>query len=150
MDSLASKLERLKNAWHEFSMGILDSDLVKTGVDILTKFLEIINKATSSLDGMGNSLTKIVTIFTIFKLGQKIFDKFSNPIFDLFTSIVTEATKAGYESAKGFHESVERYKNEMSNANTESEKQDEQKPGAPKREQKLTFTEQWNAGTNAR
>jgi hypothetical protein len=141
MDSLASKLERLKNAWHEFSMGILDSDLVKTGVDILTKFLEIINKATSSLDGMGNSLTKIVTIFTIFNLGKKIFDKFSNPISDLFTSIVSEATAAGYKAAQGFHESVERYNNEMSNANTESEKQDEQKPGAPKREQKLTFKE---------
>jgi TP901 family phage tail tape measure protein len=69
LESLASKVERLKNAWHEFTMGILDSDLIKSGVDILTKFLEIINKATSSLGGLGNSLTKIIGIFALFKLG---------------------------------------------------------------------------------
>ena len=129
MDSLASKLERLKNAWHEFSMGILDSDLVKTGVDILTKFLEIINKATSSLDGVGNSLTKIVTIFTIFKLGQKIFDKFSAPIVKLFTNIVSEATAAGYKAAQGFHESVERYNNEKEQTDSPNDNDQVQKVG---------------------
>jgi hypothetical protein len=48
-DSLASKIEKLKNAWHEFTMGIVDSDLVKFGVDILTKFLEVINTMTSGI-----------------------------------------------------------------------------------------------------
>ena len=42
MESLEAKVEKLKNAWHDFTMGIMNSDLVKTGVDILTKFLEII------------------------------------------------------------------------------------------------------------
>jgi hypothetical protein len=69
LDSLESKLEKLNNAWHEFTMGILHSDLVKTGVEILTKFLEIINKATGSLGGLGNSLSKIAGVFAIFKLG---------------------------------------------------------------------------------
>jgi TP901 family phage tail tape measure protein len=69
LDSLESKLAKLENAWHEFTMGILESDLVKTGVDILTKFLEIINKATSALDGVGNSITKILGVFAIFKMG---------------------------------------------------------------------------------
>jgi TP901 family phage tail tape measure protein len=69
MDSLESKLEKLKNAWDEFSMGILNSDLVKIGVDILTKFLEIINKATSTFDGLGGSIMKVISVITLFKLG---------------------------------------------------------------------------------
>jgi hypothetical protein len=47
MDSLEAKLAKLKNAWNEFAMGVLNSDFVKFGVDVLTKFLEIVNKATS-------------------------------------------------------------------------------------------------------
>jgi TP901 family phage tail tape measure protein len=66
MESLKNKLAKLKNAWDEFTMGILNSDLVKVGVDILTGFLEILNKATNKLDGLGNSITKIATIFAIF------------------------------------------------------------------------------------
>jgi hypothetical protein len=50
-------------------MGILESDLVKFGVDMLTKFLEIINKATGAIDGLGGSITKILTIVALFKVG---------------------------------------------------------------------------------
>jgi hypothetical protein len=68
-------MERLKNAWHEFTMGIMESDLVKIGVGILTKFLEIINKATGSLNGIAGSIGKIASILVVFKMGQKIFEK---------------------------------------------------------------------------
>jgi hypothetical protein len=73
MESLEAKVEKLKNAWHEFTMGIMNSDFVKLGVDILTKFLEIINKATKAFDGFGGSITKIATILTIFKVGKTLF-----------------------------------------------------------------------------
>jgi TP901 family phage tail tape measure protein len=69
LESLETKLAKLKNAWDEFSMGILESDLVKFGVEVLTKFLEIINKATSAFDGLGGSITKVLSIITLFKLG---------------------------------------------------------------------------------
>jgi len=42
-ESLESKLARLKNAWDEFTMGILNSDVVKGIVDGLTLFLNFIN-----------------------------------------------------------------------------------------------------------
>lgn len=113
LDSLSSKIEKLKNAWHEFTMGILESDLIKKGVDILTKFLEIINKATRSFDGIAGSLTKILSVVTIFKLGSKIFDKFKQPITDLFLYIVNMAESNGYNSAKKFHEGQKRYVQEM-------------------------------------
>jgi TP901 family phage tail tape measure protein len=48
MDSLQSKLEKLKNAWDTFTMGIMDSDILKVSVDILTKILETINKITEA------------------------------------------------------------------------------------------------------
>jgi TP901 family phage tail tape measure protein len=69
LESLESKLAQLKNAWDEFSMGILQSDLVKFGVDALRTFLEIINKATSAFDGLGGTITKVLTTIALFKLG---------------------------------------------------------------------------------
>jgi hypothetical protein len=47
-------------------MGILNSDFVKFGVDVLNTFMEIVNKATNSLDGLGGSLTKIASVLAIF------------------------------------------------------------------------------------
>ena len=111
MDSLSAKVEKLKNAWHEFTMGIMDSELVKTGVDVLTKFLEIINKATSGINGLGASILKIASVFTIFKLGSKIFAAFKQPIVALFGEIVKQASVAGEKSAESFRQGVERNKN---------------------------------------
>jgi hypothetical protein len=90
MESLEAKLEKLKNAWHEFTMGILNSSLVKAGVDILTKFLEVINKITQGLGdkGLGGGLTKVMSVLMIFKMGTKIFEKFKQPVIALFSEIV--------------------------------------------------------------
>jgi hypothetical protein len=63
---LEYKIEKLKNAWHEFAMGIMNSDFVKFGVDILNVFLGVLNKATSAMGGFGNSIAKISTIFAVF------------------------------------------------------------------------------------
>jgi antitoxin component HigA of HigAB toxin-antitoxin module len=47
-------------------MGIMNSEFVKFGVDVLNTFMEIVNKATSSLDGMWGSLSKIASVLAIF------------------------------------------------------------------------------------
>lgn len=73
LDSLSSKMERLKNAWHEFTMGIIDSDLVKTGIDMLTKLLETVNKITNAFGKVGGPLAKIGVIMAGFKLGRGLF-----------------------------------------------------------------------------
>jgi TP901 family phage tail tape measure protein len=95
MDSLRSKVEKLKNAWHEFSMGIMDNRFVKAGVDILTKLLEIINKATSAFDGFGGSLTKISTILTVFKIGKSLFSKISDGFKAMWVDIIKIAIEGG-------------------------------------------------------
>ena len=77
LDSLQSKLEQLKNAWDQFTMGIVNSDAVKAGVDFLTQLLTIVNNLVSSLSG-GNGLTKtvlsLVSVLGGLKLGKGIFN----------------------------------------------------------------------------
>ena len=110
MESLEAKLEKLKNAWHEFTMGILNSSIVKAGVDILTKFLEVINKITQGLGdkGLGGGLTKIMSVLMIFKMGTKIFEKFKQPVIALFSEIVKQAGISGEESAKAYTSGLQR------------------------------------------
>lgn len=122
-ESLQTKLNKLKNAWDEFAMGILESDLVKFGVDVLTKFLEIINSVTQGLDGFGSGLTKIFSILAIFKMGMKIFNKFKPAIMSLFGSIVKQAGLAGEESGKAYKQGLEKAKNgEIAEADTQEQK----------------------------
>lgn len=110
LESLESKLAKLKNAWDEFSMGILQSDLVKFGVDALTMFLEIINKATSAFSGLGGSITKVLATIMLFKLGQKIFDKVKQPFInflsDLKQTAYTEGEKIGEKIAEGIQKGM--------------------------------------------
>jgi TP901 family phage tail tape measure protein len=118
-ESLEYKVERLKNAWHEFTMGIMDSDLLKFGVDILSKFLEIVNKATSALDGVGGSLVKIVSILGVFKLGQKIFNKIKIPLINFFADVVKLSREKGEESGRAFDEGARSVVNEKQNKTEE-------------------------------
>ena len=115
MDSLEAKIAKLENAWHEFTMGIMNSDLVKAGVDILTKLLEVINKATSGFKGMAGSITKILGIMTVFKLGKTIFDKLREPMVKFFADIVKEAGVTGEKAGKAAREGLARSKQSTSN-----------------------------------
>ena len=111
-ESLEFKINQLKNAWHEFTMGIMDSDLVKFGVEILTKFLEIINKATGSLDGIAGSIGKIASILVVFKIGQKIFEKLKQPLANFFAEIIKQARETGEKAGKAAKEGLSNAKKE--------------------------------------
>jgi hypothetical protein len=76
-------------------MGIMNSDLVKTGVDILTTLLEIVNKITSAFKGMGGSLTKIIGIVAVFNIGKAIYEKIAGPVSGFF---LTQLPKIARES----------------------------------------------------
>lgn len=58
-ESLEAKLNRLKNAWDQFTMGIANNDLIKLAVDSLTLLLETINKIIEVVSG-GNGLVKSI------------------------------------------------------------------------------------------
>ena len=129
LESLETKLAQLANAWKEFSMGILENDLVKFGIDALKTFLEIINKATSAFEGLGGTITKVLATVALFKLGQKIFEGIKKPMSDFFTKLVADIYKKGLESGEAY----------AKGAQEGAKKQQDQ---APKEEVKKELTEE--------
>lgn len=69
LDSLQSKLNNLSNAWTEFTTGILNQDVIKFGVDALTKILNLINDITGSLGPAGNTISKTLLLFGALRYG---------------------------------------------------------------------------------
>ena len=69
LDSLASKLNNLSNAWTRFSTGIMNSDFIKGAVDILTDMLNIINDITGSLGSKGSSISKGLLMISALRYG---------------------------------------------------------------------------------
>jgi hypothetical protein len=53
MDSLESKLNQLKNSWDTFTMSLMNNELIKTGIDILTGLMNTINDVIAFFDEFG-------------------------------------------------------------------------------------------------
>lgn len=85
-ESLESKINRLHNAWQEFTMNLSNSAIIKGAVDMLTGFLNIINKIVTVGDTMNNSLVSFgltlgFVIKTFSTLG-KAYDRYGDKIFN--------------------------------------------------------------------
>lgn len=78
LDSLASKLTKLKNAWDQFTMGLANNEIIGAVVILLTDLLTAINGIIDGISG-GNGLIKsVVTLGAAFaglKAGGAIIDK---------------------------------------------------------------------------
>lgn len=78
LESLETKLSRLKNAWDEFVLGLANSDVIKGAVDLLTDLITAINnviKAVSGKNAGAKMITTFFTAFTTFKFGAKLIGK---------------------------------------------------------------------------
>ncbi len=69
LDSLGAKVNKLRDAWEEFLMGIANSDLIKGSIDLLTKLLEVINKLTKGTGGLDSAFMKLAVVGTALQLG---------------------------------------------------------------------------------
>ena len=69
LDSLASKLNNLSNAWTRFSTGIMNYDFIKGAVDILTDVLNVVNDITDLLGSKGSSISKILLTYGALRYG---------------------------------------------------------------------------------
>jgi hypothetical protein len=83
LESLDTKVTRLKNAWDEFLMSIANSKVIKGAVDALTGLVNILNKVVNAVSG-GNGLLKSIAAIGLsvggLKLGRNIFNGlFGNP-----------------------------------------------------------------------
>ena len=75
-ESLESKLNRLRNAWQGFTMGIANNQLIKLSVDILTNLITAVNKVTE-VGGEATSLIgKLGVSLAVFKVGGAALDSF--------------------------------------------------------------------------
>ena len=71
LESVETKVNRLKNAWNEFLMGIANDQFIRTALDMLTNLLQGINKLTDSISG-GNGLLKSIANLGVAVGGLKI------------------------------------------------------------------------------
>lgn len=79
LDSMQSKLDRLKNAWNEFTMGLANNSIIKAVVDLLTDLLNTINKISSGVSGNNGILKSLIDIGILaggLKLARGIFTGF--------------------------------------------------------------------------
>jgi hypothetical protein len=99
LDSLETKLTQLDNAWDTFATGIMDEGLLKTGIDILTKFMDVVNNSTGKIGGLFGSIQKIGVVISIFNILKGVVTKFGKWLVDTFT-------KAGKEMGIGISDGV--------------------------------------------
>lgn len=76
LDSFEAKTNRLANAWDEFTMGIVNNEAIKGGVDLLTGLLNIVNKVSDAMgDGLASSITKVGIGLAALKTGGNVVDR---------------------------------------------------------------------------
>lgn len=100
-ESLEFKINQLKDTWQEFTMGLMNSDIVKAGVDILTTLVAILNRVTEGFGDFSSSFSKISLIVTLFQAAKSLFNRLTEWVKDKFYS-------AGAEAGKGFAASMKK------------------------------------------
>ena len=99
-DSLEAKLNKLKDTWQEFTLGLANNKAIKTVVDALTKLLDIINKATDGADDFSTLISRVFMIMGGLKLGKNIFDK-------MFSGVTARFLSEGKKGAEAFNKGLE-------------------------------------------
>lgn len=117
LDSLASKLAKLKNAWDEFAMGLANNEVIKVAVDTLTGLLQTINKILDTVSGGSGVLKSALSILTAIgglKLGKSLLFSVTNKvsggreggflqrIFGKKPQLKAEGMQAGQAAGQGF------------------------------------------------
>lgn len=112
LDSLETKLSRLKNAWDEFVLGLANSDVIKGAVDLLTKLITVINDLISAVSGKNagvKMITTFLTSFATFKIGAKAFGK-SSLLSGFFAKLLGDgqvlATASAPKIARAFYKTL--------------------------------------------
>lgn len=109
LDSMQSKLDRLKNAWNEFTMGLANNSIIKAVVDLLTDLLNTINKISSGVSGKNGILKSLVDIGILMgglKMGKAAFSGFFGW---LQGKSKVEGRKAGENLSKGIFSTEWKY-----------------------------------------
>lgn len=71
LDSLEAKINKFKNAWNEFTMGIADSGMIKGAVNIVTNLITVVNKLAKMTGPLEGFVKAFIAIGT-FKAGGNL------------------------------------------------------------------------------
>ena len=72
MDSLEAKVNQLTNSWNNFTMGIMNSTIVKGAVDGLRMILDAINALTGKTGTLRATILKTIFAFEGFKAVRNV------------------------------------------------------------------------------
>ena len=108
LESLDSKLNRLKDAWDQFTMGIANNTLIKAGVDALTGLINLLNKITEHLPGPTKGIGNLLLLFGGFKAGEKIFRVFSSTVLADMVALTKGSGDAGTKIGKDFFKGLKK------------------------------------------
>jgi len=86
LDSLEAKLNNLKNQLHIFYTSLVNSDIIKIGIDLLAKFLETINKIIGALPGGIGQIVALTTAVVGFLSATKIMSKVGSKLGESIAS----------------------------------------------------------------
>lgn len=106
LESLEAKLNQLKDAWDQFTMGIANNTLIKAGVDALTGFINILNKITEKLPGATKGIGNLLLLFGGFKAGGMLTRAFSASFLADIVDLSKGAAKAGERTGVSFKDAL--------------------------------------------
>lgn len=99
LESFQTKVERLKNAYNEFVLGIANSSVIKAGIDLLTGILTKLNELTKGATKTGTSFKKLMLSIGLFSGAKAVLKGFEKNILG---SIAQAFGKEGQNSGKSF------------------------------------------------
>lgn len=108
LDSMQSKLDRLRNAWNEYTMGLANNKIIKIVVDLLTGFLNTVNKISTTLSGekgIFKSFFDIAFLIGGIKLARAVFNGFFGW---LIKDSKIKGSLAGKSTGEGFSASLQK------------------------------------------
>ena len=97
MESLEAKLNKLRNAWQQFEMGIANNSLIKGAVDGLTSFLNLTNTIIDKLSLGSGVIKSFLSVFAAFT-GLKATGRIANRLIGGLGGLVdpTSSFKQGF------------------------------------------------------
>lgn len=87
LDSLESKLNNLETAWTQFTTSILNSELIKDGVDLLTKLLNAVNALTDAFGPLSGTIKMIATGLGLWKVNTTLLPKATNTVKNFIKNV---------------------------------------------------------------
>ena len=96
LESLESKINNLETAWTQFTTSILNSEIIKGGVDLLTKLLNTVNALTDAFGPLSGSIKTIATGLSLRKVNTALLPKVTSSIKNILREI--RGTEIGAEA----------------------------------------------------